>query len=62
MSFQILLQGKITGIDVLLSAPASEDDTAGGFTILGRARWASLLSEILPRALLAELGLAKSPK
>lgn len=59
MSFQILLQGKITGIDVLLAAPASEDDHAGGLTILGRARWASLLSEILPRALLAELGLAK---
>src|SRR5882724_5598937 len=59
MSFQILLQGKITGIDVLLAAPASEEDTAGGLTVLGRARWASLLSEILPRALLAELGLAK---
>ena len=58
MSFQILLQGKVTGIDVLLTAPASEDDHAGGLTILGRARWASLLSEILPRALLAELGLA----
>lgn len=58
MSFQILLQGKITGIDVLLAAPASEDDHAGGLTILGRARWASLLSEILPRALLSELGLA----
>jgi CRISPR-associated protein Csm1 len=59
MSFQILLQGKITGIDMLLATPASEQDTAGGLTILGRARWASLLSEILPRALLAELGLAK---
>lgn len=56
MSFQILLQGKITGIDELLAAGTSGE---GDLTMLGRARWASLLSEILPRALLAELGLAK---
>jgi len=53
---QIFLQGKLLGIEDLLLAPAGgERDHA--FT--GRSHWVSLLGEILPRALLAELGLAK---
>ena len=53
---QIFLQGKLLGIDEFLLAP-SGGDRDHAFT--GRSHWASLLSEILPRALLAELGLAK---
>lgn len=57
MSFQLLLQGKISGIDdFLASAPQSGDSD---LSLLGRGRWISLLGEVLPRALLAELGLAK---
>ncbi len=53
---QIFLQGKLLGIEDFLLAPAGgERDHA--FT--GRSHWVSLLGEILPRALLAELGLAK---
>lgn len=62
MSVQVFLQGKITGIENFLTAPASG---AEGFTppsdlcLLGRSRWVSLVTEVLPRALLAELGLAR---
>ncbi len=53
---QIFLQGKLLGVEDFLLAPAGgERDHA--FT--GRSHWVSLLGEILPRALLAELGLAK---
>lgn len=50
MSFQIFLHGKILGTEPFLlnSADAAE----------GRIWWAALLSEVLPRALLAELGLS----
>jgi len=53
---QIFLQGKLLGINEFLLAPAGTDRDQA-FT--GRSHWISLLSEILPRALLAELGLAK---
>lgn len=49
MSFQIFLQGKILGTEAFL---------VDGAAVEGRAAWASLLSEVLPRALLAELGLS----
>ena len=56
MSVQIFLEGKLLGIDEFLLAPAEfEPDQV--FT--GRSHWITLLSEVLPRALLAELGLAK---
>jgi CRISPR-associated protein Csm1 len=51
MSVQIFLQGKILGIEQFLLAASSDMD--------GRSHWVSLLSEVLPRALLAELGLSK---
>lgn len=51
MSVQIFLQGKILGIEQFLLASSSDMD--------GRSHWVSLLSEVLPRALLAELGLSK---
>ena len=49
MSFQIFLQGKILGATAFLIE---------GSAVEGRACWTSLLSEVLPRALLAELGLS----
>src|SRR5208282_5554763 len=61
MSVQIFLEGKLLGIDEFLLAPAGENaaGTNQDQVFLGRSHWISLLSEILPRALLAELGLAK---
>lgn len=54
MSVQILLQGRILGSEAfLLSGSGDELDFAG------RAQWLSLLSEVLPRAIIAELGLSK---
>jgi len=57
MPVQIFLQGKIAGIEEFLLAPAESDQPDRVFA--GRSHWISLLSEILPRALLAEHGLAK---
>jgi CRISPR-associated protein Csm1 len=56
MSVQIFLQGKLLGIEEFLLAPAEKNSDQ---VFLGRSHWTSLLAEILPRALLAELGLAK---
>src|SRR5208282_4024042 len=58
MAVQIFLQGKLLGIQEFLLSPASSNaDHDQVFT--GRSQWAALLSEVLPRALLAELGLSK---
>ena len=54
MSVQILLQGKILGTEEFLLAAEPEEPL-----FLGRLRWLNLLSEVLPRALIAELGLSK---
>ncbi len=61
MSVQYFLQGKILGIEsFLLSAVSSSAVDASCESILaGRSHWVTLLSEVLPRALLAELGLSK---
>ena len=59
MSEQILLQGKFLGVEEFLLSPAGDDEDAGDL-LPGRAQWISLLCEALPRALLAELGLAGS--
>jgi CRISPR-associated protein Csm1 len=56
MSVQIFLEGKLLGIDEFLFAPGGDDPDQ---VFLGRSHWISLLSEVLPRALLAELGLSK---
>jgi CRISPR-associated protein Csm1 len=55
MSVQIFLLGKIVGIDGFLYSAAD----SGERLLVGRSRWVTLLSEVLPRALLAELGLAR---
>jgi CRISPR-associated protein Csm1 len=64
MSIQIFLQGKLLGMEGFLLSPAHESETTGSGTcgealLVGRSQWVSLLSEVLPRALLAEGGLAK---
>src|SRR5690242_8953177 len=62
MPEQILLQGKILGTEeFLLAAPAEGRSVraAGEDLLAGKSQWITLLSEILPRALLAELGLAR---
>src|SRR5690242_5240640 len=53
MSEQILLQGKLLGIEEFVSSPSDNN------RFLARAEWSALLSEVLPRALLAELDLNK---
>jgi len=62
MPEQILLQGKILGTEEFLLAVAAEGRsvrTAGEDLLAGKSQWITLLSEVLPRALLAELGLAR---
>ncbi len=57
MSVQIFVHGKLLGIDEFLASSVSVDSDSSAF--LGRSHWISLISELLPRALLAELGLAR---
>src|SRR5580658_700187 len=62
MSEQILLQGKILGIEeFLLSRPggAVAPRSNGEELLAGRSQWITLLCEVLPRALLAEFALAR---
>src|SRR5512133_2749249 len=62
MAEQILLQGKILGTEEFLLAGSAEGRSArsaGEDLLAGRSQWISLLCEALPRALLAELGLAR---
>ncbi len=54
MSVQILLQGKLLGVEEFLPSGQPAESL-----LTGRLRWVSLLSEVLPRALIAELGLSK---
>jgi CRISPR-associated protein Csm1 len=56
MSVQIFVQARLTGVEDFLATPPAADPEA---TFIGRQHWSSLLAEVLPRALLAELGLAK---
>ena len=62
MPEQILLQGKILGTEEFLLAGSAEGRsvrTAGEDLLAGKSQWITLLCEVLPRALLAELGLAR---
>src|SRR5258708_38325261 len=54
MSVQILLQGKLAGATGFLLSGAPQE-----LLLTGRSHWMSLLSEVLPRALIAELGLSR---
>ncbi len=62
MPEQILLQGKILGTEEFLlagSAGGRSARSAGEDLLAGRSQWITLIGEALPRALLAELGLAR---
>lgn len=64
MSVQIFLQGKLLNIQSFLVSPPASAPADGIFVdeealAVGRSRWVALLSEVVPRALLAELGLAR---
>jgi CRISPR-associated protein Csm1 len=62
MPEQILLQGKILGTEEFLlagSAGGRSARSAGEDLLAGRSQWITLIGEVLPRALLAELGLAR---
>ena len=56
MAVQVFLQARLAGIGEFLSAASTGDPEA---VFLGRTHWVSLLMEVVPRALLAELGLSK---
>lgn len=53
MSEQILVQGKLLGIDAFLASPGSDEILAA------RSLWITLICEVAPRALLEELELAR---
>src|SRR4051812_36581122 len=62
MPEQILLQGKILGTEEFLLAGSTEGRSArsaGEDLLAGRSQWITLLCEVLPRALLTELGLSR---
>lgn len=54
MLVQILLQGRLFGSDQFFVAGSPDESE-----LMGRAYWVALLSEVLPRALIAELNLSK---
>ncbi|MGH9631459.1 MAG: Cas10/Cmr2 second palm domain-containing protein [Bryobacteraceae bacterium] len=56
MSVQVFLQGRVSGIEQFLLATPR---TGALGEMDGRSHYVSLLTEVLPRALLAELGLSK---
>src|SRR5580700_3747655 len=62
MPEQLLLQSKILGTEEFLLAGSAEGRSAraaGEDLLAGRSQWITLVCEVLPRALLAELGLAR---
>jgi CRISPR-associated protein Csm1 len=59
MSVQILLYGKLLGIEEFLLASAWGSAAHDEMLLVGRSHWITLLSEVPPRALLAEFGLAR---
>ncbi len=60
MSEQILVMGKLLGIDEFLASDANSSPSPGSDEILAaRSLWITLVCEVVPRALLAELELAR---
>lgn len=58
MSLQVFLQAQLLGAEDFLTAQTSEDQ-CGAKELLGRCAWLTLLCEVLPRTLLAELKLSR---
>lgn len=61
MSLQVFLQAQVFGSEHFLGVHSSRGDSPDSHTtdLLGRCSWLTLLCEILPRALLAELKLSR---
>ncbi|MCL4852197.1 MAG: hypothetical protein KJZ78_12555 [Bryobacteraceae bacterium] len=61
MSVQVFLQGRVFGIEQFLSSSlhVACGEKTDERLLIGRSRWVALLAEVLPRALLAELGLSR---
>lgn len=57
MSLQVFLQAQLLGSERFLTSPASGSDAFG--ELLGRCGWLALLTEVLPRALLADMKLSR---
>ncbi len=58
MSLQVFLQAQLLGSEDFLIAQTSEDQ-GGARELFGRCAWLTLLCEVLPRTLLAELKLSR---
>jgi len=58
MSLQVFLQAQLLGADDFLATQPPEQPGSMA-QIVGRSAWLNLLCEVLPRALLAELGLSR---
>jgi CRISPR-associated protein Csm1 len=58
MSLQVFLQAQLLGIEEFLATPGCSNSD-GIAELFGRCAWATLLCEVLPRALLAELKLSR---
>jgi len=59
MSVQILVHGKLLGIEPFLLSAGAGGGLPEDAALLGRSHWLALLSEVVPRALLAEFGLPR---
>jgi CRISPR-associated protein Csm1 len=57
MSLQVFLQAQLLESERFLASTESSDD--GFAELLGRCEWLSLIAEVLPRALLAEMKLSR---
>lgn len=58
MSLQVFLQAQFLGAEGFLGLSHSEQSEAAN-DLMGRCAWLTLIGEVLPRALLAELGLSR---
>jgi CRISPR-associated protein Csm1 len=58
MSLQVFLQAQLLGLEEFLATPHA-GNADGAAELFGRCAWATLLCEVLPRALLSELKLSR---
>ncbi|MGA8027217.1 MAG: hypothetical protein WB992_08720 [Bryobacteraceae bacterium] len=58
MSLQVFLQAQLLGAEDFLGSPYSEHDQDAA-DLIGRCAWLTLVCEVLPRALLAQLKLSR---
>ncbi len=58
MSLQVFLQAQLLGAEGFLASPHSGRSESAN-DLLGRCAWLTLIGEVLPRALLSELGLSR---